>query len=120
LTGATPDRIYACRNAKAMMPNEASVTPVFPCPKCGRPTYATKVKTAIWREDSFCVVEDIPAQVCDLCAEQFYDEDTTDALRRLIEEGSAEPTREILVPFYSLEGRIQRRAALPKGVYADY
>lgn len=66
------------------------------------------VKTAIWRDDRLYVVEDIPAQVCSGCMEQFYDEATTEALRRLTEEGfaSAEPKREIVVPIFSLAGRI--------------
>ena len=73
------------------------------------------VKTAIWRDDRLYVVEDIPAHVCGGCMEQFYDESTTEALRRLTEDGftSAEPTREIVVPIFSLEGRIIRRTELP-------
>lgn len=99
-------------------PNEEAG--VSPCPKCGQAMHAAMVRTAIWREERLCVVEDIPAQVCDMCIEQFYDEDTTDALRQLMEEGAAVPQREVLVPVYSLEGRIQRRAPAPEGVYADY
>ena len=69
---------------------------------------ADTVRTAIWMQERLVVVEDIPAQVCDACMEQFYDDDTTDALRRLTEEGfaSATPKRELLVPIFSLEGRI--------------
>jgi YgiT-type zinc finger domain-containing protein len=80
------------------------------------------VKTAIWREDRLIVVEDIPAQVCDACMEQFYDEDTTEALRRLTAEGfsSATAKREVLVPIFSLEGRIVRRAASAEDVETDY
>ncbi len=80
------------------------------------------VKTAIWREERLFVVEDIPAQVCDSCMEQFYDEETTDALRRLTEEGfsSVEPAREILVPIFSLAGRIRRPASSQDEVHADY
>lgn len=65
------------------------------------------VRTAIWRGERMFVVEDIPAQVCDDCVEQFYDEETTDVLRRLTEEGfaSATPRREMVVPIYSLEDR---------------
>jgi YgiT-type zinc finger domain-containing protein len=68
------------------------------------------VKTAIWQGERLFLVEDIPAQVCDSCLEQFYDDDTTDALRRLTEDGfpGARSKREILVPVFSLE-----RAATP-------
>ena len=54
--------------------------------------------------------------------EQFYDDDTTDALRRLTEEGfaSATPKRELLVPIFSLEGRIIRPARSEDDLYVDY
>jgi len=84
---------------------------------------AASVKTAIWREERLFLVEDIPAHVCDSCVEQFYDEETTDALRRLTEEGfaSVEPKCEILVPIFSLEGRIRRRTSTDEEeVCADY
>jgi YgiT-type zinc finger domain-containing protein len=32
------------------------------------------VKTVIWQGDQLFVVEDIPAQVCGSCLEQYYDE----------------------------------------------
>lgn len=80
------------------------------------------VKTAIWREERLFVVEDIPAQVCGSCMEQFYDDETTDVLRRLTEEGfsSVEPQREIVVPIFSLEGRIVRRTSSEEDLPADY
>lgn len=64
------------------------------------------VKTAIWHGERLYVVEDIQAQVCDNCLEQYYDEVVTDALRRLTEEGfpTATATHEILVPVFSLSG----------------
>jgi YgiT-type zinc finger domain-containing protein len=88
--------------------------PQAPCPRCGEMMRTAMVKTAVWQDDRVFIVEDIPAQVCDACMEQFYDEDTTDALRRLMEEGfpSIEPRREILVPIFSLEGRILVRSAV--------
>jgi YgiT-type zinc finger domain-containing protein len=80
------------------------------------------VKTAIWRGDSLFVVEDIPAQVCDACMEQFYDEETTESLRRLTEEGfaSLEPVREQVVPTFSLAGQVRRRERLEDDVIAEY
>jgi YgiT-type zinc finger domain-containing protein len=81
------------------------------------------VKTAIWIEDRLFVVEDIPAEVCGSCMEQFYDEETTDTLRRLTHEGfaSIEPKREVLVPIFSLEGRIVRgRPPAEDEVVIDY
>lgn len=85
------------------------------CPRCNQVMRADTVRTAIWREDRLVVVEDIPAQVCDSCIEQFYDDETTEALRRLMEEGfpSAEATRELIVPIFSLQSRIRRRTPAP-------
>lgn len=96
--------------------------PSVPCPRCDGAMRPAMVKTTVWQDDRMFVVEDIPAQVCDSCMEQFYDEDTTDALRRLTEEGfaSAAPKREILVPIYSLEGRILRRVPAEDEIQIDY
>lgn len=75
------------------------------CPQCGAGLYPRIVRTTIWAGDTLYVVEDIPAQVCDACSGTTYDEDTTQALRRLKEEGfaSAPAQREILVPVFSLK-----------------
>ena len=83
---------------------------------------AATVKTAIWRGERLFVVEDIPAEVCDACREQFYDEETAEALRRLTEEdfASVPPNREVLVPIFSLEGRILRRPAPAEETIGDY
>jgi YgiT-type zinc finger domain-containing protein len=97
-------------------------SPVVPCPRCGQGLRAEVVKTAIWRGDRLFVVEDIPAQVCGSCMEQFYDEATTEALRRLTGEGfaSATATRELLVPIFSLEGHILRGTPSSEDVETDY
>ena len=94
------------------------------CPRCGYQMEPATVKTTIWRGESLCIVDDIPAQVCGSCHEQFYDEATSDALRRLVEENfaSAQVIRELRVPVYSLAGRIAVRAALSSEdeIDADY
>jgi len=92
------------------------------CPRYGQAMRRATVKTAIWREDRVFVVEDIPAQMCDSCMEQFYGEETAEALRRLTEESfaSLQPTREILVPVFSLEGQIRRPADSQEEVCSDY
>jgi YgiT-type zinc finger domain-containing protein len=90
-------------------------TPAYspPCPNCGNPMRSDNVKTVIWVGEKSYLVEDIPAQVCDTCVEQFYDENTTDALRQLTEDKFplAEAKREVLVPVFSLAGRIKERVA---------
>jgi YgiT-type zinc finger domain-containing protein len=84
-----------------------TLSPLVPCPRCGQNMRPSLVKTAIWESDRLFVVEDIPAQVCDSCLEQFYDDEATEALRRLTEEGfpACKTKREILVPIFSLEGQ---------------
>lgn len=79
------------------------------------------MRTAIWQGDRLAVVEDVPAHVCPECREQFYDDDVSDALRRLNEAGfpEADAERVIEVPVFSLEGRIRRRKELPEDVYVD-
>lgn len=84
---------------------------------------AASVKTAIWRGERLFVVEDIPAQVCAHCMEQFYDEAAAEALRRLTEEGfaSVEPLRVMQVPVYSLAPLIPPPREIPEDeLYADY
>ena len=92
--------------------SEIQVSPTE-CPRCGQLMRAGLVKTAIWYEDKLYVIEDVPAQVCDQCVEQFYDEETTDALRRLTEVGFpfAEAKGEILVPLFTLKGCMSRALA---------
>jgi len=79
-----------------------------PCPHCDRDMRSAIVKTAIWHNERLFVVEDIPAYICDSCVEQYYDPVATDILRTWTEEGfaSAEATKEILVPIFSLAGKI--------------
>lgn len=100
----------------------AAVPRPVACPRCGAAMRSDMVRTAIWMQERLVVVEDIPAQVCDACLEQFYDDDTTDALRRLTEEAfaSATPKREVVVPIFSLEGRIVRRTSSEEDLYVDY
>jgi YgiT-type zinc finger domain-containing protein len=97
-----------------------------PCPRCGNPMRAGLVKTTMVVQDKLYMVEDIQAMVCDECVEQFYDEDTTDALRRLSQDGfpPAEIVREILVPVYSIKPRMIRYTGIqveqqPENVQTD-
>lgn len=79
-----------------------------PCPQCLKPTRPGTVKTAMWFDDRLYVIEDVPARICDSCIEQFYDEEVTDVIRRLTEDGfpSAEVTAELNVPVISLKARL--------------
>lgn len=92
-----------------------------PCPRCGDSMTAATVRTTFWHDDRPAIVEDIPALVCGTCMEQFYDQDVTEALRRLAEEGFPAETaeKEIPVPVFSLTKRILRQVALPDDSYVD-
>jgi YgiT-type zinc finger domain-containing protein len=96
-------------------------SPSVECPHCGKAMRADLVKTTIWKGDRLFVVEDIPAQVCDACVEQYYDEETTDVLRRLTEDGfpAVEAKGEILVPVFTLKGRALLTNATAEGLGVD-
>ena len=79
-----------------------------PCHRCEKLTHAAMVRSNVWEGDRLIVVEDVPAQVCEQCQEQYYDNLTEDALRTLMQDDlkSVTPKRVMEVPVYSLEGRI--------------
>ncbi len=79
------------------------------------------MRTAIWQGERLAVVEDVPAQVCQECMEQYYDDDVSDALRTLNERGFpvSEAKETIEVPVFTLEGRIRKRGDMEEDVYVD-
>ena len=103
------------------MQEEVEQGPPGLCPHCRAPLTASLVRTAIWRGDDVALVEDIPALVCASCAEQFYDDDVSEALRRLSESGfpKEEAARTIEVPVFSMKGRIRKRKELPEDTYVE-
>jgi YgiT-type zinc finger domain-containing protein len=82
---------------------------------------ATTVRSAFWHDDRPAIVEDIPAFVCGSCMEQYYDDDVSEALRRLAEEGfpAEAAERQMLVPVFSLESRLPQRGTLPDDAFVD-
>src|SRR3972149_1143851 len=78
------------------------------CPRCQRLMQAAMGRTNIWQGDCLIVVEDIPAQMCEQCGEQFYDDLVAEALRSFVEKREdVDPKRVIEVPVYSLEGHVR-------------
>jgi YgiT-type zinc finger domain-containing protein len=79
------------------------------------------VRSAFWRDDQPAIVEDIPAYVCSNCLEQYYDDDVSEALRRLAEEGfpAEAARRQIVVPVFSLEARLRQRGEMPDDSFVD-
>jgi hypothetical protein len=59
----------------------------------------------MWRDDRLVVVEDVPARICEACQEQYYDEETSAGILRLVNAGfpQHEAVREITVPVFSLD-----------------
>lgn len=53
--------------------------------------------------------------------EQYYDDDVSEALRRLAEEGfpAEAAERQMLVPVFSLESRLPQRGTLPDDAFVD-
>ncbi len=98
--------------------SETNSVPV-PCPKCGQRMRPDNVKTVLRYGEQIVLVENIPAMVCDACAEQFYDDEMTEALLRLTEEGfpGSEKIGEVLVPVYTVKRRTppKEEAAWPAG-----
>jgi len=87
-----------------------------PCPRCQKLTHAATVRTNIWQGDKLIVVEGIPAQMCEICQEQYYDPMVSETLRALMDDlGLATPVRVIEVPVYSLEGKIPDIPEAPEG-----
>lgn len=103
------------------MAPEETEPPRAMCPRCGEPLAERLVRSAIWQGDRLAVVEGIPALVCASCVEQYYDDDVSDALRRLNEEGFPDSAAErtIVVPVFSLEGRIRQRRPIPEDTHVD-
>ena len=79
------------------------------------------MRTAIWQGDKVAIVEDIPAHVCARCNEQYYDDPVSDALRQLAESGFPRDSAkgEVLVPVFSVKGRIRKARQLPEDAYVD-
>ncbi len=103
------------------MPPEQVEPAGAPCPRCQAPLVPQTVRTAIWQGDRLAVIEDVPGHVCTSCMEQFYDDNVSDAMRRLTEDGfpADAAQREIRVPVFSLKGRIRKPAAMTEGADVD-
>lgn len=75
------------------------------CANCGEETRSENVKSAFWQDGQLFVIEDIPAQVCDRCKEQYYDDQTVAQLE-LLRAGGLRPEHavsELQVPVFSLK-----------------
>jgi YgiT-type zinc finger domain-containing protein len=78
------------------------------CGACAGETLERRVQVTMWRDDRLVVVEDVPARICEACQEQYYDEETSGGILRLVNAGfpQHEAVREITVPVFSLRAAI--------------
>lgn len=72
------------------------------CNYCGFDTYEDVIKAALWTDGGLVVVEDIPARLCEGCGEQFFDEEITQRIEKLLACSAAKPKQRIRVPLYSM------------------
>lgn len=93
---------------------ESSKQPEFTlrCKYCGHGIHEDVISAAFWMDDGLIVVEDVLAQICDGCGEQFLDEETSQRIQALLKNPKAEPKRRIRVSVYDLlrvESSVKRR-----------
>jgi YgiT-type zinc finger domain-containing protein len=74
----------------------------LPCEHCGAETRADVVKAAFWAGRGWMAIEDIPARVCEVCGEQFFDEATARKIEKLIVTPPAQAKRRVLLPVFSI------------------
>jgi len=73
-----------------------------PCKYCGCETNEDIIKAAIWTEKGLIVIEDIPAQLCEGCGEQFFDEQVTQKIQQAIKYPAKKAKQQLQVPVCSL------------------
>jgi YgiT-type zinc finger domain-containing protein len=75
------------------------------CQGCGQPTYGKTVHVTMLTAKGLVVIEDVPAQICDGCQEQYYDPETEAKILELASRGFSKDriVREITVPVFSLK-----------------
>jgi YgiT-type zinc finger domain-containing protein len=74
------------------------------CPACeSTKVRSAFVRSAFWHDDRLVVIEDVPALVCSICGEQFYDDAAVLMIDRVRERGfpPEDAVRELRVPVFS-------------------
>ena len=75
---------------------------VLRCKYCACDTNEDVIKAAFWTNIGLILIEDIPAQLCEGCGEQFFEEEITQRIQQVIKNPVAKAKRQIRVPAYSL------------------
>lgn len=73
------------------------------CPACGGRTERQSVMIALWEVDTFALVRDVPAVVCESCHERYFEDDVAMRLDLMRAGGFAahEPSEYLSVPVYA-------------------
>jgi YgiT-type zinc finger domain-containing protein len=71
------------------------------CSVCGGRLKATRIVYTQVIGDKIYIIEEVPAEVCEQCGEEYLSPDTVDAIQAAIEE--TEPIKKVLVPVYQLQ-----------------
>ena len=73
------------------------------CKYCGSETVKELVRSAFWVDGQLFAVENVPAQVCQRCKQQFYDAEITEKLTTLANDAPGQAgAREMCVLVFSL------------------
>ena len=72
----------------------------YKCPLCGGKVVSKKVKLDLWTKGKLIVIEDVPADVCDLCGEEAFSPQTSKKIDYLIRI-EKKPKSETVVPIFS-------------------
>jgi YgiT-type zinc finger domain-containing protein len=75
---------------------------VLQCKYCACDTNEDVIKAAFWTNIGLILIENIPAQLCEECGEQFFEEEITQRIQKVIKNPVAKAKRQIRVPAYSL------------------
>lgn len=90
------------KQIKTMKENYKQSESALRCKYCGYGIREDVIKAAFWMNDELIVVEDVLAQVCEGCAEQFLDEETTQQIQKLLRNPTEGPRRQIRISVYDL------------------
>jgi YgiT-type zinc finger domain-containing protein len=82
---------------------DGGVGGAFACRYCNCRTCQDTVRAAFWQDERLVAIEGIPARVCEGCGEQFYDEQTTRKIEKILRDPACKPRRTVLVPVFLLE-----------------
>lgn len=73
----------------------------YKCPLCHGRVTPKKVKLDLWVKGKLIVIEDVPADVCDLCGEEAFTPQISKKIDQLIRKAK-KPKTQTVVPVFSL------------------